>query len=33
MVVLVVAQGFFFSMLLALTGVLIAASKAGHAAG
>ena len=32
MVVLVVALGFFFSMLLALTGVLIAASKAGHAA-
>jgi O-antigen/teichoic acid export membrane protein len=32
MVVLVVALGFFFSVLLALTGVLIAASKAGHAA-
>ena len=32
MVVLVVAQGFFFSIFMGLTGVLIAASKAGHAA-
>jgi O-antigen/teichoic acid export membrane protein len=32
MVVLVVALGFFFSILLVLTGVLIAASRAGHAA-
>jgi O-antigen/teichoic acid export membrane protein len=32
MVVLVVAQGFFFSILMGLTGVLIAASKAAHAA-
>ena len=31
-VVLVVAQGFFFSIFMGLTGVLIAASKAGHAA-
>jgi O-antigen/teichoic acid export membrane protein len=32
MVVLVVSLGFFYSILLVLTGVLIAASKAGHAA-